>query len=128
VLEVKEGDHEVAPEQQLVDMREQPEKRRDRRRRCSPRPAMAGHTEGGARVPGSDATARDHRGQINQGGVVAHGGATKSPNSPVPKRTGSSRRRAAMQRHRQELEEIRETERWERAMGVGGQTDPVHST
>jgi hypothetical protein len=32
VLEVKEGEHEVAPEQQLVDVREQPEKQRDCRR------------------------------------------------------------------------------------------------
>jgi hypothetical protein len=59
------------------------------------------------RDSGSRMTARDQEDQINQGEVVDHGVATKSPNSPVPKRTGSSRGRAATQHHRQELERMR---------------------
>jgi hypothetical protein len=56
---------------------------------------MAGHTEGGARVSGSDAAARGHENQIKQGEVVDHVEATRNPISPVPELAGNGRGRAA---------------------------------
>jgi hypothetical protein len=87
---------------------------------------MAGHTEGGARVPGSDAAARDHENQIKQGEVVDHVEATRNPISPVPELAGNGRGRAATPQRPggREGEEIcdnrvRASVRGERERGVG---------
>jgi hypothetical protein len=55
---------------------------------------MAGHTGDGTRVPGSEATARAHENQINQGEVIELVEESKSPITMVPRLAGSGWGRA----------------------------------